>query len=345
MPEAEGPGPALRDKVAFLRRPDSYPDSPAEVEEIETHMSWVFLTEETVYKLKKPVRFGLVDLASLESRRRNCEAEVRWNRRLAPDVYLGTVPLGLDSEGGLVLGAGEEVVDWLVHMRRLPERKLMDEAIARGDVRPEDVKRVAETLARFYLRARPVDIDAKEHCERLVEDVRDAAQELEELSSIAPRRIDSVSSTLTGFVGRRPALFEARLREGKVVEGHGDLRPEHVCLLDQPVIIDCVEFSRRLRTVDPVDELAFLSIECERAGGPRFIEDVLFDTYRRVTGDEPPRALVEFYATYRALLRARTSIWHLRDGEAEDPAKWEGKATGYLELAENRIDEAPELTS
>ena len=333
---------SLADKVAFLGRRESFPEPTTRVEAIETHMSWVFLTDDYAYKLKKPVRFKLLNLATLEDRRRNCEAEVVWNRRLAPDVYLGVVPLGLDENGRLALGSGTRVVDWLVKMRRLPSEKMLDRVIARGKVERADLRRVAETLAPFYRRAPRANVSEEEYRLRFVRDVEEIGRELEEISPIPKNRIDAMSTELLGFARKRADLLDARVREGRIVEAHGDLRPEHVCLLSEPVIIDCLEFDPELRLLDPADELSFLTVECELAGGPPLIEQVLFGTYSELTSDRPPRPLVRFYKTFRAFLRAKISIWHLKDREVKDSDKWVSKTNRYLEAAERLVHQGRE---
>lgn len=339
--------PSLDEKIALLRRPETYPDPTTRVEVIETHMSWVFLTEGRVYKLKKPIRFKLLNLSTLEDRRRNCHAEVRLNRRLAPDVYLGVVPVGVDENGCLGLGGRTvDVADWLVKMQRLPARRMLENVIESGDVPRDGVRRLGEVLAGFYRRARPVEIEAAEYRGRFVADVHETVRELEELSSIPNERIEGVSTALLGYLDRRSEVLDRRVQERRIVEGHGDLRPEHVCLLPTPVVIDCVEFSRELRTLDPIDELSFLAIECFRLRGPAvaFIEATLLETYARGTDDEPPRELVGFYKAFRAFFRAQVAIWHLRDDDVDVPAKWNDKAEGYVALAEQLVSESPELS-
>jgi aminoglycoside phosphotransferase family enzyme len=303
-------------------------------------MSWVFLTDHYAYKLKKPVRFKLLNLATLEDRKRNCEAEVAWNRRLAPEVYLGIVPLGMDQKGRLVLGSETGVVDWLVKMHRLPAERMLDRVIAAGNLEQADLRRVAETLAAFYRRATRADLSEEQYRLRFVRDIEEIGRELEEISPIARDRIDAISTGLHSFVRLRAGLLDARVREGRIVEAHGDLRPEHVCLLPQPVVIDCLEFDPELRLLDPADELSFLTIECELAGGPPFIEGVLFSTYGERASDWPPRPLVLFYKAFRAFLRAKISIWHLKDREVKDPGKWISRTRDYVEVAERNLHES-----
>ncbi len=332
--------PSLADKAAFLGRPESFPEPTTRVDAIETHMSWVFLTDHFAYKLKKPVRFKLLNLTTLEDRKRNCEAEVGWNRRLAPEVYLGVVPLGVDENGRLVLGTGTGVVDWLVKMRRLPAERMLDRVIAAGNLEPADLRRVAETLAAFYQRATRAELSEERYRFRFIGEIEEIRRELEEISPIAKDRIDAISAALQSFARFRADLLDARVREKRVVEAHGDLRPEHVCLLPRPVFIDCLEFDPELRLLDPADELSFLTVECELAGGPSFIEEVLFGTYGERTSDRPSRSLVSFYKTFRAFLRAKISIWHLKDREVKDADKWISRTNRYVEAAERHLHES-----
>ncbi|MBI3915832.1 MAG: hypothetical protein HY322_02345 [Betaproteobacteria bacterium] len=130
----------ITEKVAFLRRPEAYAPAPHRVDVVETHMSWVFLADALVYKLKKPVRYEFLDFSTLEARRLNCQREVELNRRLAPDVYRGTVPLTLRSDGSLRLGGPGTTIEWLVEMRRLPADRMLDAAIRSHSVEPADVR-------------------------------------------------------------------------------------------------------------------------------------------------------------------------------------------------------------
>src|SRR5690606_10279135 len=149
-----GPTPAAsaitaREKCAFLSDPESYPERPRAVEILDTHFAWVFLTDRHVFKMKKAVRRGTMDYATLAARERNCRNELELNRRLAPSVYLEVLPLSL-AGGRLVLGPGEETVEWLVRMRRLPEDRQLDHAIAKGTVTASDLDEVIALLAEFY---------------------------------------------------------------------------------------------------------------------------------------------------------------------------------------------------
>ncbi len=331
------PGPGIDAKVAFLRRPDAYPERPARVEAVETHMSWIFLTDRRAYKLKKPVRYDFLDFSTAEARRWDCEEEVRLNRRLAPDVYLGVLPLTCDPQGRMALDGEGEAIDWLVKMRRLPEERMLDHAIRRHVLREADIERVALRLARFYRASRPIPLGGAEYVGRIADNVRENLRELATpafgLPAVLVRRIGAAQ---LGFLRDEAELFEQRARAGRIVEGHGDLRPEHVCMEAEPAIIDCLEFRRDFRILDAADELAFLAMECERLGEPS-VGPVLFETYSRETGDAPPAQLLSFYKSYRACLRAKISIWHLKDAEVRRPEKWPRLAREYLELAQGYL--------
>jgi aminoglycoside phosphotransferase family enzyme len=324
--------PGIEAEVSFLGRPQSYPEAPRVVEIVETHMSWVFLTDRHAYKLKKPVRTDDLDFSTPELRRRNCQEEVRLNRRLARDVYLGVVALRFDPARGLGLGGAGEPVDWLVWMRRLPAARMLDELIRRGTIEEPDVRPAALALARFYAGSKPSELTAPAYRRRLEAGVRSDRHELCRPEFDLPGdRVRAVADGQLAFLEHRADVFDQRVREGRIVEGHGDLRPEHICLVPDPAIIDCLEFSRELRIADPADELAFLALECERLGRP-VVGRWFLNAYGEATADEPPQELLGFHRSYRALRRATIAAWHLQDPSVRDRGKWRERAREYLEL-------------
>ena len=326
-------GPTLDAKVSFLSRPDAYRPTPGEVIRRETHMSWVFLVGDRVYKLKKPVHFPYLDFSSLARREAACRAELRLNRALAPDVYLDVVPL-VDTGAGLSIGGAGTPVDWLVVMHRLDEREMLDSLIAERRVDIVKLDRLVESLAQFYLSATPVFLAPAIHLadwkrglaynRRVLLDPRFA------IPAGLVRRIDRAQRN---FLEQRGRLIAARLQSRRIVEGHGDLRPEHIWLGDRVRIIDCLEFNPRLRVVDPFDEVAYLSLECERLGAAwvgAFIERRM----KRMLRDGPVEELFTFYRCHRATLRARLAIAHLLEEHPRMPEKWPRLARTYLKLAE-----------
>lgn len=313
--------PDLTAKVEFLRRPSSYPGHVAHVDVIETHLSWVFLTTTLVYKLKKPVRYPFVDLSSLTARRDNCAEEVRLNRQLAPGVYLGVATLRLTDGGTLQLGDAGRPVEYLVKMRRLPDAASLLAHIERNRVDRRQVDAAARELARFYRGAEvvgKVDVDALSggiHTENgeLVRCLADGD---------GPPPLYAV---LDSWIAHNHSLLAGR----NIIEAHGDLRPQHIYLGEHPLFIDRLEFNRRLRLLDPAEELAFLAIECDRLG-QAWVGEQFFERYSDETGDRPPANLVAFYKGRRALLWALLSARHLCRGDRG--SRWRDVAGAYLQL-------------
>ena len=331
---------SLEAKLAFLKRPEAYPEAGSQVEAVETHMSWVFLTAGHAYKLKKPVRYVYLDFSTVEARRLDCDEEVRLNRRLAPDVYLAVVPLTLGTEGQLSIGGQGETVDWLVKMQRLPEERMLDRLIGRGTVRQEEIIRLSRRLAGFYASAEALPVTPEAYRQTLARRIEDNARELASPEfGLAKDVPQGLARQQLNFLGSRASLFDGRVQRGRIVEGHGDLRPEHVCLLPEPVVIDCLEFNRAFRIVDPADELGYLALECERLNAPQ-IGRWLLEGYGAASGDAPPPGLLHFYQSCRAVLRAKLAVWHLRDDGRQQPGKWLAIAKEYLEWAQRHADQA-----
>jgi aminoglycoside phosphotransferase family enzyme len=200
------------------------------------------------------------------------------------------------------------VVDWLVQMLRLPSGQMLDAAIMDGTVRESDVRPAAEYLTRFYLQAFAVELTPDEYRNRLADSIRGNRRDLAHRAYQLPGdHLDGLTDSQLAFLTSRSQIFDERVKSGRVIEAHGDLRPEHICLKDPPVIIDCLEFNRDLRLLDIASELAFLALECERLGAA-WVGDVFFDTYLRTSGDRPSPELLDFYRTWHACTRARIAL-------------------------------------
>jgi len=328
----------LAAKVRFLKRRESYAERTGRVASIETHMSWVFLTDEYAYKLKKPVRHSFLDFGTIEARRRNCLQELRLNRRLAPDVYLAILPLRLGPSGRLSLDGAGKIVDWLVKMRRLPADRTLEHAIKHRTVPKPALRRLATLLLSFYRDAPKPAISERSYRRRFEANIRANRRELSKpLWRLPTELVRKATDAQLAFLRGRSGLLDARVRGRKIVEAHGDLRPEHVYLGNMPLVTDCLEFNRAFRILDPADELGYLALECEMLGGGQ-AGRFLLDLYRELSGDRPPPQLLHFYMSERACLRAKLAIWHLRDRSVRHRAKWRHKALRYLRLACDHAD-------
>lgn len=320
-------------KVAALRDPAAYPDPTRQVQVVETHMSWVFLTDAHAYKLKKPVRFDHQDFRGSATRHFYCLEELRLNRRLAPDVYLDVVPLAADAAGRLrVAGPGAQV-DWLVKMRRLPADAMLDALLARGAAGAAHMQAIAARMADFHAAQPLAPVGARAWRALLLRRIDECEDELCRPEWRLPaRRIRALCDRQRVMLAAAAALFDARHAAGRVVEGHGDLRPEHVYFGPPLAVIDCLEFSGELRILDAADEVGYLALECERAGAAA-LAAALLQAWRLASGDRVPDTLLHFYQSCRATGRARLAIRHLREARYRATAKWRRRALRYLVLA------------
>jgi aminoglycoside phosphotransferase family enzyme len=316
----------LADKVAFLRSLSEF-DHVGEC--IETHLSFVFLTEHRALKLKKPVRLPFVDHTQLEDRRRDCEKELVLGRRLGPSVYEQVVPLVVSRDGLAIDHTdGGAIVDWLVVMRRLDSARMLPQMLLHNAATPAHADAVGDVLAAFYRRAPRAMWNGPEYRRRLRDMVVGIAEELVERGE-SRARLDAILQEELGALEEERRTLAARIVEGRVVDGHGDLRPEHICLEQPPVIIDPLEFDDDLRTIDPVSELAFFALECDLLGASWFADRV-FERYLEMAADRVGGSLVALYRRQHALVRALLALRHLDDAAPSDHWRWHEKADQYL---------------
>lgn len=296
-------------------------------------MSWLFLTGTQVFKLKKPVCFPFLDFTTLQAREFYCREEVRLNARMAPGVYLGLA--ALQQHGGTFALVPESqkpapahTVDWLVCMRRLPWTNTLAQRIADHRLAQQDMDALVDLLAAFYRTAPRVRLAGQEYVARF-EHAQPANREVLLRPQFhlgeARRAIDGLDGVLT----EGASVLRERAAGQHIVDGHGDLRPDHVFVLQPPVVIDCLEFNPTLRQVDPFDELAYLGLECNMAGaawiGPQLVKGL-----SQALQGTPHPALVPLYTMHRALLRARLAMAHLLDPSPRTPEKWQPLAERYI---------------
>jgi uncharacterized protein len=327
--------------IEAMMRPAFYPDSPADVELKQTHISYVFVAGDFVYKVKKPVHFTFLDCFRLAQRFHYCCEEVRLNARLSPRVYLGVFAILKDAES-FVLGPRVEVehpdaVEYAVKMRRLPEDRMLDHQIALGQVDNDTIRAIARRIANFHANA-PSNHgwtygSALSIWRDIIEDI---AQNKEFVGrTVGEDQFTAIDGFCRAFVNSHWRALNERANEGRVREGHGDLRAEHICLeADEIDVIDCVEFSERLRYCDAASEIAFLAMDLDRLAAP-WLADELVEAYAEISGDEDLGVFVPFYKCYRACVRGKVeSLKSLeREVGAEKRECARQLASSYFELA------------
>jgi uncharacterized protein len=300
--------------VNALTRPEAYPERPAEVSMRQTHISWLFFTEDFVYKLKKPVNFGFLDFTTLEKRRFFCEEEVRLNRRLTSDVYLGVAEVKA-KDGQARLGGAGEVIDYAVHMRRLPEDRMLPTLLAAGRVTPATMRQLAQLLADFHAQAEtgPVINQGGTLATILGNWEENFTQTRPYLDwPLSREAYDEIRGRVLTFCRLQAARFDERIAGGRVRDGHGDLRAEHICLTEPIAIFDCIEFNHRFRYGDVAGDVAFLAMDLDGQGFAD-LSRAFVSAYVEYSGDRTLLSVLDFYKCYRAFVRAKVECFRMDD--------------------------------
>jgi aminoglycoside phosphotransferase family enzyme/predicted kinase len=298
----------------FLGDPRNYPHAADAFRHVETHISWVYLAGAHVYKIKKPVKFEFLDFSTLELREKACRKELRLNQRLAPTVYEQVVPL-YEHDGHWSFDGDDVPAEFCVRMKRLPNDRMLDRMVREGAITAGELTPLVDVLAAFYRSAKTGERIGRGGTPASVEsNVRANHKALRELHPES-EHLDLIESAQLEFLGAHHEIFEDRVRQGKIVDGHGDLRAEHVCMLEPPVVFDCIEFNDRLRHVDIVDDVAFLAMDLDSLGRSDLAQALWSQLAERL-GETEQQTLFDFYCSYRAAVRAKVDA--LR--EAQLPA-------------------------
>jgi aminoglycoside phosphotransferase family enzyme/predicted kinase len=317
--------------IEALLEPRAYPDSPEKVTLQQTHISYLFFTPNYVYKVKKPVDFAFLDFSTLNKRLHFCKEEVRLNRRLAPDVYLGVVPITEGGEGVSIEGEGE-ALEYAVKMRRLPAETMLEEMIKRETVTGPIIERVAEAVASFHKKAETNERISSFGRPEMVKNNTDEnfAQTQNYIGrTITRKQYDDIKAYTDGFLSSNRGEFTKRVEEGFIKDCHGDMHTEHISISDGIQVYDCIEFNERFRYSDIVADSAFLSMDLDyhnRHDLTRAFDNAYFLS----TGDKHGRMLLDFYKCYRAFVRGKVEGFKLLEPEETEEDKREAALIARL---------------
>ena len=326
--------------VEALLEPRAYPHKPQRIELVQTQMSLIYLTGEYVYKVKKPVNLGYLDYTTLEKRHFFCRQELELNRRLCPDAYV-TVVAVVEENGELRVEAQGKAIEYAVKMRQLPQDRMMDVLLPRGQVTPEMVARVAERLVNFHQKAETnQEIAAFGKLNVIRQNCDENFVQTEKYVGLTVLRAkyERIRGYTNGFIESNAGLFEKRVAEGRTRDCHGDLHAAHVCFTDDICIYDCIEFNNRFRYCDVVSELAFLAMDLDRYQQASLSQH-LVDTYAGVSHDKGLLSLLNFYKCYRAYVRGKVEGFKLDDPliSQNEKAKALETARSYFQLADSYV--------
>lgn len=311
-----------QDQISYIIHKKTLPYPADEIKLIETHISWVILTNRYVYKIKKPVEFSFLNFSSLERRKEYCEKEVKLNRRLVPEMYLGVLPIKMANGNYHIDDIEGTVIDYAVLMKRMDETRQLDLLLDNGTVEAVSMIKLADVLVPFHLGAEvvPEGEDWLELYEEFVDVAgvqnflekhfgKETAQLLEEVNQWAYQFLNSIKERIT-----------ERNRMGFVIDGHGDLHCRNILLLEDPVIFDCLEFNDDLRKLDLLNEVAFLCMDLERFGRfdlSKTFSEHYFSKIPCIENVEDEQ-LFSFYKLYRANVRLKV---HAINAQADNISK------------------------
>jgi aminoglycoside phosphotransferase family enzyme len=324
------------DLVAALQDPAAYPEPTSEVELVQTHISWVFLTDRLAYKMKKPVDLRFLNFSTLRRRHHFLKQELRLNRRLCPKIYLAVLPITASGSGVKVGGRGHPV-EYILKMVRMPQERMMDEVADRGELSIEHLDRLVGVLVPFYQKAA-----TGPHINRYGEPGIITYNHEENFAPMKGQVGDLLSRELfeeirdfaRGFLAHRRPLLRRRLKEGRIRDCHGDLHMRNICLADDIYVFDCIEFNPRFRYGDVAADVAFLAMDLDFHGLTEFSRHFAW-RFAKASADEELLELLDFYKCYRACVRGKINA--LAMGEPEVPpdeqARARKAARAYFALA------------
>ena len=320
--------------IQFLMEGKAFPHPAADVKLVQTHISYVVLAGDFVYKFKKPVDFGFLNFTTLEKRKFYCEQELVLNRRLCPAIYEGLVTINQDDEALSLNGSGD-AIEYGIKMVRMPEERMMANVIKAGGLTEKMLDDIVDILAPFYEKA---DKAAQEFgtpesvgvnvCENF-----DQTKDFVGSDALSQEQFDAISRYSRDFLAQSE-LFARRINDGKIRDCHGDLYSANICLADQVYIYDCIEFNERFRYTDVAADVAFMAMDLDywhlENLSRRFI-----DRFVEVSGDEGVRDMLNFYKCYRAYVRGKIGLFTAHAPEVDEAAKQQAldQAGKYFDLA------------
>jgi len=332
--------PQLPEMVQALLDPKAYPEAPQRIELVQTQMSFVFLTDDYVYKVKKPVNLGYLDYTTLGKRQFYCQREVELNRRLCPDVYLGVVPI-IQQKGNIYVDGQGELLEYAVKMRRLPAGAMMDVLLSSNQVSPEMVSNVAQKLVEFHQKAETnANISTFGNLDTITKNSDENFNQTEKYigNTVSPEQYQHIKDYTDGFVDKNASLFHKRIADGKIRDCHGDLHAAHICFTKDIYIYDCIEFNDRFRYCDVASEIAFLAMDLDHYGRADLSHSFV-NAYVDESQDKELLELLNFYKCYRAYVRGKVEGFQLDDPHISEEEKTRTLAIArrYFELAQSYV--------
>jgi aminoglycoside phosphotransferase family enzyme len=323
--------------VNALMKPDAYDEDPSQIELVQTHISFVFLTNNYAYKVKKAVDLGFLDFTTLEKRRFFCEKELELNRRLCEGLYLEVVPINMSNASNIKMKGEGEIIEYAVKMRRIPQERMLSNLLTRNEVNDQLIDKIAKIIAEFHSKAetnqsiseygtlRIIETNWKENFDQTTEFIQKAISE--EDFKLIRGRIDD-------FIARNRPVFEKRIAENKIRDCHGDIHTGNIFVADRIYIFDAIEFNERFRYSDVASDVSFLAMDLDFKRRSD-LSRVFLEKYIEYSRDQEISRLLPFYKCYRAYVRGKVTSFKLNDPNINDQEKSAAmkEAEAYFKLA------------
>ncbi|MDH7563316.1 MAG: phosphotransferase [Candidatus Bathyarchaeota archaeon] len=321
--------------VEALLKPDAYDEKPSKIELVQTHISFVFLTERFAYKVKKAVNFGFLDFTTLEKRRFFCKKELELNRRLCRNMYLEVVPIN-KSDTIKIKGEGK-TIEYAVKMKRIPQERMLSRLLEENKVNPELIDKIAQVIAKFHLKADTnstinrfgslpiVKMNWKENFDQTRKFIE---------KTIPAKNYELISEQVLGFMKSNASFFEKRIADDRIRDCHGDIHSNNIFVADQVYVFDAIEFNDRFRFSDVASDVAFLAMDLDFRKRSN-LSEFFVERYVKYSGDHAMLRLLPFYKCYRAYVRGKVESFKLEDPAigSEEKKKATEEAKAYFELA------------
>jgi len=323
--------------VESMMKPEFYPHAPGTVELIQTHISFIFIAGDLVYKVKKAVDFGFLDFTTLEKRRFYVSEELRLNKRFSPDVYRDILPIS-EVDRSLILGDTSNIVEYALKMKRINEDQMLYKLLEAGNVTEDDMKRVGKHLAGIY-RGIPADEKSRSFGKldvistNVVENFDQTRKYID--GPVTDKVFNAIELWSNAFMKNNKTLFEKRIEQDCIKDCHGDLHLQHICIEDSNIFIfDCIEFNERFRFGDVASDVAFLSMDFDYNGESE-LGNIFVNSYIKASGDTTLPGVLLFYKVYRACVRAKVTSFMLDDQGIDESTRENAlkNAKKYYDLA------------
>ncbi len=319
--------------IQYLQQENSYPHVATEIQLVQTHISFVLLAGDSVYKWKKPVDFGFLNFSTLEKRKYYCEQELQLNRRLCPDLYKELVTINKDGESFCLNGTGD-VVEYGIRMARMPEQQMMGRVMARGELTKAHLDEIIDQLVPFY-KAAAGDNEIKTFgkADSVAVNVLENFEQTESFvdqGAVTRSQFDTIVNYSKEFLSHKDR-FQARIDAGKIRDCHGDMHSANICLSNPVYIFDCIEFNERFRYTDVAADVAFLAMDLDFHGDTE-LSDYFVEQFVAKSGDAELMGMLNFYKCYRTYVRAKIALF-----TASDPAVDEKASAALIEQAKKHF--------